>query len=354
MGSMYSVGMSQNGVQSIANALGQIAAGDINALSGSGAGNLVVMAANNAGLSLADMLADGMDSSNTNKLMAAMVDYLSQIYDETKNSKVVGQQYASVFGLRASDLKAISNLSTADRKNIATNGLSYDNMIQQLNNMANSMYERMSYGEIMSNALGNLKYTMASGIASNPALYATYQIASMLDSTTGGIAIPSFSVMGNSVDLETTVANLMRVGTLGGSLLSGIGAMIGAGGNGGLTGGGILKAIGVGSSPNAVQRGSAGGLISTGGATVSESGAMLGNSNSSDVQDKVLGDAQGDADKQLIEKQDENNEIQLKDVNEQVIAIYTLLNDVVTGTRKFNVTLGEDFAWSSGIGGVGV
>ena len=62
MGSLYSVGMSHDAVQGIAGALGQLSAGDISGLNGTGYGNLLVMAANNAGLSLADILQKGLTS----------------------------------------------------------------------------------------------------------------------------------------------------------------------------------------------------------------------------------------------------------------------------------------------------
>jgi hypothetical protein len=78
------------------------------------------MAANQAGLSIADILAEGLDASNTNKLLRAMVDYLSGIYNSSTDSRVVQQQIANVFGLTASDLKALTNLAKTDRVNISS------------------------------------------------------------------------------------------------------------------------------------------------------------------------------------------------------------------------------------------
>jgi hypothetical protein len=104
--------MSQEAVQGIANALGQVAAGQIDGLTGgNGAGNLLVMAANNAGLSIADILTDGIDASDTNKLLQATVNYLAEIAESSKGNNVVQQQLASVFGVKASDLRAAVNLA---------------------------------------------------------------------------------------------------------------------------------------------------------------------------------------------------------------------------------------------------
>ena len=182
----------------------------------------------------------------------------------------------------------------------------------------------------MGNAFDNFQYTMAAGIANNPALYAMYKIAGLFDAVAGGGAIPAFSVMGNMVDLETTVADLMRVGAMGGSILAGIGTMISSGGGGGITGSGILKAAGIYGN-NFVTRGSGQGLQTTGGATVSESGSMIGNANGSDVQNATMTNATDSANAQLAEAVDSSEETKLSEVYAEVVEIYKLLQDVANG-----------------------
>ena len=103
MGSLYSVGFSNT--SGLAGALGKLAAGDISGISDGGYGNLLVMAANQAGISITDALADGLDASKTNDLMSAMVSYLAGIYNDTHGSNLLAQQYASVFGLTARYLR---------------------------------------------------------------------------------------------------------------------------------------------------------------------------------------------------------------------------------------------------------
>lgn len=136
MGSLHSVGF--NNTSGLAGALGKLAAGDISGITDGGYGNLLVMAANRANLSVAELLASGLDDSSTNALMQAMVEYLGGIYDETKNNKVVAQQFANVYGLTASDLKAAANLA-GSTQNIYKNNLNYSGMLGQLNSMADSM-----------------------------------------------------------------------------------------------------------------------------------------------------------------------------------------------------------------------
>jgi hypothetical protein len=148
---MYSVGMSQKGVQGIADALGKLIAGDISGITSGGTGNLVIMAANQANLSIADILARGLDASDTNRLMKQMVNYLSEIYENSKDSRVVQQQLANVYGLTASDLKAIKNLSTTDNTIIGNKNLNYNDMTARLYSMANTMVLRTGVGEMLTN-----------------------------------------------------------------------------------------------------------------------------------------------------------------------------------------------------------
>jgi hypothetical protein len=143
--------MSDATVQGLAGVLGQVASGKIEGLTtGNGQGNLVIMAANNAGLNISDILANGMDQTTTNTLLDSMVDYLAKMYNEAGDSKVIQQQIANVYGMSASDLKAAVNLSKS-RNTVSRDGLDYNSAMARLNSMANTMYQRTSMGEMMSN-----------------------------------------------------------------------------------------------------------------------------------------------------------------------------------------------------------
>ena len=148
---MYSVGMSDSAVQGLGSVIGKLASGQIDAITNGGQGNLVIMAANQAGLSVADILNNGLDSQTANELMNSMVDYLAKIAKDAGDSKVIQQQMASVYGMTASDLKAAVNLSSS-RNAVARDGLTYGGAINNLYSMANSMYARTSIGEMMTNA----------------------------------------------------------------------------------------------------------------------------------------------------------------------------------------------------------
>ena len=154
LGSMYSVGVSDSTVNKLATAIGQLASGDISGITSGGANNLLIMAANEAGVSLEGILKNGLDASQTNILLQAMVNYLANIYNETKGSKVLQQQFANVYNLTASDLKAVTNLANDNNqtiKTIANNNLTFSTAYTQLQNMANTMYQRMSLGGMLNN-----------------------------------------------------------------------------------------------------------------------------------------------------------------------------------------------------------
>lgn len=353
MGSLYSAGFSNT--EGLAGALGKLAAGDISGIDNGGYGNLLIMAANRANLSIAEILADGLDDSETNQLMKAMVEYLGEIYDETKNSKVVAQQFANVYGLTASDLKAAANISR-DTGNISRNNLSYGGMLGQLALMASTAMIRTSTGEMMTNLFENLKYGTAQNMATNPALYAAYTIAGMLDDTVGGIAIPTIGAWaagtGTEIDLETTVADLIRVGSLGAGLLGGIGTMMtGLGSYGGMLG--SLAGFGIGSllSPTKLVRGNGMNALSIFSGTSTSSSSFVGNSDSSDVQNKAIGDASESAEQTAEAKQDEQQDTKLSTVDEHVVQIYELLNSVINGLDSIKVDMGDVATWRDVMGG---
>ena len=284
------------------------------------------MSASRAGLSYADLLTKGLDESNTNKLMQSMVEYLQQI---ANSNKVVQSQYAAVFGMSMSDISAARNL-TGDLSKIYKTNMDYSGAMSNLFSAANSMYSRTSVGEMLSNMWENTKYSMASGIATNPVLFALWKAAGLLDKAVGGIPIPMISVMGNTVDLHTTIADLMRVGALSGGILSSIGSMMLTGGGGGLIPSLALKSLGI--NQNGVSVLSRGGGISSlqGGATVSQS-TYIGNTSSSDVYDSSVTSAQDDSKGQLAEAKEEDNSVTLDIVDGHVVDIYNLLESLTAG-----------------------
>ncbi len=341
MGSLYSVGMSRNAVDSIAAALGQIGAGQIEGLTGGGAGNLIIMAANDAGLSIADILTDGLDSSDTNKLLQATVNYLAEIAEASAENQVVQQQLASVFGVRASDLKAAVNLaSKGSVTDISKSNLTYDMMVSQLTAMAGSMAKRTSLGEMMTNIWENGMYSLASSMANNPVSYLIYKLAKMLDSTVGGIDLPFVNVMGFGVDLNTTVSDLMRVAAVGTGVLGSLGPMI-SGLASSFSGRAMLNTMGIKSGSGLAITPRGAGVITAamsndGGGSTSGSG-YVGNAASSDIKNSTIQEAEDTKKSLMVEAQEDAESNQVDELNQTVLKIYELLDDVVKGSATFRV-----------------
>jgi hypothetical protein len=314
MGSMYSVGMSDEAVSSISTALGQLAAGQIEALTGEGTSNLMVMAANRAGLPIGDILKDGLDSDETNRLLQATVEYLAEIA-ESSDSKVVQQQLAGIFGIKASDLKAAMNLSSSTKK-LSSNELNYAGMLGELESRYATMGSRVDLGQKMKNLWTNIQYTMATGIATNPAMLALYKVAGLIQDTTGGINLPTIMGYGTGIGLNTTVAQLMQVTAMIGGMVPMIGDIASALGNAG-SGAAMLNAAGFASASAVVSRGTGAKPKAGSGASTSSSGG-IGNSSSGDPISATLAQAADDAKDKLTSKLEDPDDASLAEIIEAI------------------------------------
>lgn len=355
MGSLYSVGMSQEAVNSIASVLGQIGAGQIEGLTAGGASNLAIMAANEAGLSIADMLVKGIDSKETNKLLQATVNYLAELADSSKDNRVVQQQLAAVFGVKASDLRAATNLADSTGTIYGTK-LSYSNMLGQLSKMAGTLHQRTSLDEMMTNVWENGLYTIAGSMASNPVSYFIYKLASVLDETVGGIDLPFVNVMGFGVDLNTTVADLMRVAAMSTGILGSLGPII-SGLSSSFSGASMLTKMGIetgSGSLKVVARGDGGGIGSSkGGGATSSSGSgftFVGNASGSDVRDSTIQESEDKKKQHMIEAKEEAEETPQDMINVTTLKIFELLSDVVDGKSALRVKV-EDYGLTKNGGG---
>lgn len=333
MGSLYSVGMSRDAVSSIATALGKIAAGDIEGLTGGGAGNLLIMAANRAGESIAEILTGGVDSKQTNKLLEAAVEYLGDLAKTADGNLVVQQQLANVFGVKASDIRAATNLGGSMGAISATNA-TYDTMLQKLNSMADTMIDRTGIGEMLDNVWKNGQYTLAAALSDSPLGYLTYKLAKLLDDTVGGIPLPFVNVMGFGIDLNTKVSDIMRLGAIAGSVLGSLGPIVDGLSN--IKGGSsMLQTMGITSGLTATPRGG-GSTGGSAGGGVSMSG-VVGNSDGSSVKDAAFADADEVSKAKEVEAKEEEEATAIDNIDMHVVKIYQLLDDVVSGTASIRI-----------------
>lgn len=345
LGALYSTGMSSGAISNISAALGQLLSGDISGTE-SGAGKLLVMAAANSGLDYAKLLTDGINSSDINLLMESMVSYLQEI---ASDNKVVQSQMAGIFGIQTADIRASKNL-TGVVNDIFKAGQNYNSTsaMGMLSSMLSSVGSRMSMGAMLENLSDNFKYTLAEGIASRPDLYGILSIGNLLDETVGGINIPAVSVMGNMVDLEATVADLLRAGALGGSIMAGIGPLFS--GLGELfTGNGLIGAYNRFASTSASSVSIGGRGLGIGSQTLDSSfTSYQGNSNSDDYMNanqSMIEDSKKEASVSAEENYDHKTTDDMFNVTQEILS---LLQDVTDATRSLNVrvTNVEEFAWS--------
>lgn len=339
LGSLYSVGMSSSAISSISSAIGMLGSGNISGLAGNTAlQNLLVLSATKAGLSYVDLL-NNLDAGKTNALLEAMVSYLASI--DATNTKVVKSQYGQIFGMSLSDIKAAANLAKdlgiTSRKN-----LSYGSAISNLFSETSfaKMIGRTSIGEMIQNVWENTQYTMASSIASSPALYALWKVTNLVDAVAQGLKIPDVSVVGNAVNLRTDIATLMRAGVLGQSLLGSIGSII-AGGNlsaaGGWSVAGALKALGVNAGLSQVTR-SRGIDFEASGLQTSRS-EYIGNTAGSDVYSATAASAEDQREQARISAKEEQKET-IAEVEKTTFEYYmNTVIDVLTELRTGNISV---------------
>ena len=141
--------------------------------------------------------------------------------------------------------------------------------------------------------------------------------------------------MGTGVNLQTTVADIMRVAALSGGVLSGIGSIVSGLGSS-FSGTAMLNKLGISSNLTTVTRGDGNLGLGERGVQKSSSG-YVGNASGSDVKNKTLSDADEDSNNKLAQAKEENTEVTIEDVNDSVLRIYQLLEDVTNGALTFAV-----------------
>ena len=323
LGSLYSVGFSDTAIGKISQALGYLGSGNVSGLaSDAEMQNLIVMAASRAGMSYSDLLIDGLDSSNTNELLKSMVDYLGEIANS--DNKIVKSEYAKVFGMSVSDLTAIKNLES-DLTSITKSSMSYRDSINELYDQMNQLTSRISIAGMLQNMFDNVNYSIGTGIADNPATYALWQVTSMIEDLTGGINLPTVSTLGNFVDLNTTVTNLMRSGIVGAGTLGAIGSII-SGVSSTFMPTSILAKLGIspdGSSLTSDYKRRGTGLNRNRKQIKQISGSnLIGNTSGEDYYKQTLTSADEEVDKKAKQKEQENTDITLNNIHEYLLSVF--------------------------------
>lgn len=281
LGALGSVGVSDSALTKIATAINYLGTGNVEALSGDAAmQNLLTKAANIQGLSYSNMLTQGLTADITNKLMRGIVDYVREI--STTENNVVRQQFGQLFGISMADMVAALNLNTKELDTVQGAMLNYTSALKEAQTQLNQVSSRMHISEMVNTLFDNVMATTAGNIANSAAGYMLWKSLNVIESLTGGIQIPAFSVFGNMVDLDTTVTALMKQGIAGVSMIGTLVSAIGS-----LSNGGSLSLTNWGAE-DYLRRGSGFGGVQSGYQVTRSSSTAVVSSSGDDMAEQAI------------------------------------------------------------------
>ena len=308
LGSLYSMGVSSDTLESIAQGLNYLGTGNVTALNGNEAlQTLLAMSANRGGESYADILVNGLDADTTNNLLRGMIEYLMEIANNTDNNQVTKSAYSDLFGLHMSDLRAIINLTEGDIESLANLTTTYSQAVNETQNQLSSIISRTHASQMVDMLFDNAVLGAALDIGNNPVSYGLWKTLNLVEGLTGGIALPFINVFGSGFDLNTTVTQLAKSGMAGLAMLGNLVSALGSGGvNSGMD-------INEWNNVEMTARGSADKFLATGTASGFSSSTRLdyaGSGSSSDVKKTEMSDAADSAeeDKDIINKNQQDSE----------------------------------------------
>lgn len=335
LGSLYSVGMDQGTLTSIAEGINYLASGNVQGLSSNTQlQNLMVMGANQAGLNYASMLTGGISTTDLNKLLAGIVSYAQELAG-TENL-VVKNQYAQLFGLTMSDMTALLQMGD-DLSYVIEQELDYADAIAETQNQLRTVGTRVPLATMIQNVFDNVMYSAAMGIASNTGTYVTWLVTNLVEQATGGINIPAIGafVMGNGInlDLNTSVTQLLKTGIIGFSLLGQIGNIIGS-----ISSGGGLDLSAWGAS-DYTSRGTGFTGITAGVQETTSQSLTVGNSSGSDISSGSITQAENEATQSISGTDQGEGEDSAEEIRQNVATITMILQSIFDGNNSIRVSV---------------
>lgn len=226
LGSLGSVGVEDSTLTSIAGAINALGTGQVDYLSSNEAmQNLLVLSANRVGLDYGEMLLEGINATDVNRLLYGVVDYIQSTVSGANN--VVKAQYAQLFGLTIADINAFENISDEVLKSLYKSAMTYKDTISALDDQIREVPNRIHLSTMIDNVFANVLAATGTSIAGNAGLFGTYKAFDMLEKITGGIHIPTITVFGSGIELPDSIEGMVKAGIVGigtaASLISAIG-----------------------------------------------------------------------------------------------------------------------------------
>ncbi len=237
LGSLYSLGVSGDAVQNIAQGLGYLGSGNIEQLSGNEAlMSLLAMSASKGGTSISEILTGGLTAQKTNELLYGMIQYLSEIANNTDSNNVTRASIAQVFGLTNTDLRSISNLNATDINHIYNTSLNYAQSLSEAANQVKQISSRTHISAMLNNVIDNAVTGSALAIGSNIGTYGMYKVLNIVSELVGdrGLEIPGIQAMGSGTASGIDILSIMKAAIAGGGLLASLIGSLGSISSGGL------------------------------------------------------------------------------------------------------------------------
>lgn len=330
MASLSSLGVSQEALNSIAQGINAIALGDVSTLAGNQQlQTLFVGASNKANLEYANLLLDGLNPENTNKLLEGVILYLQEIASNT-DSQVVKSAYKDVLGIGVTDLKAISGLTRAEISNISNMNMSYSSMQRETQNQMSQLKYRVTLPEKLDNIYSNVMYSVASDMVNDPVMWAMDKMLGFMRENKLDISLPFVNIFGSGFDLNDTVVGLMEKVTglgKGFSFMSNLLQGIASGG------GTDLNAW---SAKETLVRGDTAGFGLTTTSGTSTSAAYVTNSNTQDATKSTIAEA-GESGAENVEGLE--TEEQKKSKERTIADLYDLFEPIIDKGSHINSTI---------------
>lgn len=237
LGALYSLGVGDETISNIAQGLGYLGSGNIDALAGNDQlMSLLAMSAARGGASISDFLTGNLTASNTEKLLKGMVELLGDIANNTDSNKVTRAAFANVFGITNTDLRSISNLTQSDIDYLSGTNLNYSQALVESSNQLREISSRMHISTMISNLIDNAQTSSALMIGGNVGTYTLYKALNVVSSLVGdrGMEIPGITALGTGTASGIDILSVAKAAIAGGGLLASLIGSLGNLGSGGL------------------------------------------------------------------------------------------------------------------------
>ena len=200
LGSLYALGMSSQGINTIAQGLNYIATGNVEAFnSNEGLRNLFAGA---SGSAFSGILTGGLNAETVDSLMMSIIEYLKEIAGDTNT--VTRQARAGIFGgFSMSDIRSIQNLTATQLSSIYNTQKTYDDSRRELHNQlinsatmysdSNGTNARVPLSVVFDNMIENALYTFGVERMSDAGAYGEWRINSLIANS----GIPGLNALAN-------------------------------------------------------------------------------------------------------------------------------------------------------------